>query len=169
MTLVVGGTALANQYGAASRIDTGNGAENHVRVCLAREDAADWRRDVGRRQGGRGDLVEQRLEQVIVAAINDRDIGVNPGEPCRHRKATKPCTDNDDTRPPGPRVRPIGMLRYFQPFDETIHRFSAPSVIADAAPSATTASAPATRPSAIRRPSRSAARPMTGGPNRKPQ
>jgi hypothetical protein len=40
----------------------------------ARQDAADRRGDIGGRQPGGRDLIEQRLEQVIVVLVDDGDV-----------------------------------------------------------------------------------------------
>ena len=50
--------------------------EQHLDVFLVAEDPADRRRDVARRQRCRRHLVQQRLEQVIVVAIEQRDAHV---------------------------------------------------------------------------------------------
>src|SRR5258706_8920524 len=65
-------------------------AEEHGHVLAAPEDAPERLRDLARRQRARRDLVEQRLEQVVVVAVNERDVepivatetlrGVQPGE-----------------------------------------------------------------------------------------
>jgi len=81
--LVIRDAAVADQYGAPSRVDTGDSAEDHVRVYLTREDATDRRRYIGRRQGRGGDLIKQWLEEVVVAPIDDGDVGRNPREPRR--------------------------------------------------------------------------------------
>ena len=47
--------------------------EPHGDVRLAPQDVPQGCRDVGRRQSCRGDLVEQRLEQVVVGAVHQRD------------------------------------------------------------------------------------------------
>ena len=57
---------------------------------MAAKDGPEGLRDVARRQSTRGDLVEQRLEEVIVPPIDERDLqglvlpelprGVQPGE-----------------------------------------------------------------------------------------
>ena len=48
--------------------------EQHADVARFGEDRADRRGDVGRRQGGGRDLVEQGLEQVMVAPVDQRDV-----------------------------------------------------------------------------------------------
>ena len=45
-------------------------AENHRGVALPAQPPANWHGDVGRRHGSRGDLIQERLEQVVVRAID---------------------------------------------------------------------------------------------------
>jgi hypothetical protein len=49
-------------------------------VALAAEDRPRRPGDVARRERGGGDLVEQRLEQVVVVAVQQRDLGRGPGQ-----------------------------------------------------------------------------------------
>jgi len=79
--LVVGNAALADQHGAACDIDAGDGAEDHLGIRPPRENAADRCRDVGGRQCRGGDLIKQRLEQVMVALVDHGDSGGCPTEP----------------------------------------------------------------------------------------
>ena len=59
--------------GARRRIDLGDRELLDQDGRIAVEDPAQRPRDVGRRQLGRGQLVEQRLELVVVVAIEQRD------------------------------------------------------------------------------------------------
>ena len=54
------------------RVDPGGLAQQHGRVALPAEDGAQRLRDVTRRQRAGRHLVEQRLEQVVVAPVNQR-------------------------------------------------------------------------------------------------
>lgn len=58
----------------------------------------DWRGNVGRRRGDGCDLVEGRLEQVVVAAIDDRYVGID-ASPCRYRQTAEANAEDDDPRP----------------------------------------------------------------------
>src|SRR3712207_9393008 len=49
-------------------------ALQHGRVALPAKRLPDGHRDLAGRHDGRGDLVEQRLEQVVIGAIDDRDV-----------------------------------------------------------------------------------------------
>src|SRR5215211_4755987 len=55
-------------------VDRGNIAEHDVYIGSTVKLGSDRRCDVGRRQCRRGDLVQQRLEQVIIVAIDQSDI-----------------------------------------------------------------------------------------------
>jgi hypothetical protein len=41
--------------------------------------------DIGRREGGSRHLVEQRLDQVIIGPVDQRDIGCAPRQPMSRR------------------------------------------------------------------------------------
>ena len=66
----------------------------------AADDAADRRGDVARVQDRRRHLVEERLEQVVVAAIDERDVDGRLTEPQGGLEAAEPAAENDDARPP---------------------------------------------------------------------
>ena len=81
-------------------VDVGNRAEDGSRIGLTAENAADRAGDIGRRQARRGDLVEERLEKMIVAAIDDGDVRRAAAERPRRAQAAKSGAENDDARPP---------------------------------------------------------------------
>ena len=55
-------------------IDTRHLRQDHARVLLPTKNAANRRSDIGRRQARGRDLIEQRLEQMIVVPIDDDDV-----------------------------------------------------------------------------------------------
>lgn len=57
-------------------IHTDNFAEYHGHVLLRTHNAANWSGHVGRCESGRRNLIEQRLEKMIVVAVNQGDINV---------------------------------------------------------------------------------------------
>jgi hypothetical protein len=63
---------------------------------LPTEDPADGRRYITRRQARGRDLVEQRLEQVIVVTIDDRDGEPRSRQLLGRRKPAETCPDNHD-------------------------------------------------------------------------
>ena len=96
---VVRDMAIADQHGAARRVDVGNRPEDHIRVRLPGENAADRRGDVGGRQGRGRHLIQKRLEQVVVAPVDHGHIGGELAEPLRRGQPAEPGTDDDDMRP----------------------------------------------------------------------
>jgi hypothetical protein len=55
----------------AAEVDADGAAEQDLDVALAAEDRADRVRDLGGAEAGHRHLVEQRLKQVVVAAVDD--------------------------------------------------------------------------------------------------
>ncbi len=76
-------------------VDCGHLAQPHFHVALVAEDVAQWRGDIRCGQAGGGDLVQQRLEQVMVATVHQSDadaaVGQGPGGP----QAGKAAADDD--------------------------------------------------------------------------
>jgi len=71
----------------------------HARSVLATKNTADQPGDLGWRQTSRGDLVEQRLEGVMIAPVGDRDIdgraGQHAGRPTGRRiRRRRPQTES---------------------------------------------------------------------------
>ena len=81
----------------ASDIDAHGLAEDHRRVALLAEQRAERLGDVARRQRAGGDLVQQRLEQVEVAPVDQRqpDLGVD-AETASGVQPGEPAADHDD-------------------------------------------------------------------------
>ena len=90
--------AIAKLDDAPRRVDGSDFAEQHRRVALPAQNRADRPRDIRRRQACRRDLVEQRLEQVIVVPVDDRDVGVGARERLRGEQPAESCADDDDAR-----------------------------------------------------------------------
>jgi hypothetical protein len=57
---------------------------DNARVPLVTENFADWRGDVAFRENPRRDLTQQRLNQVVIRPVDDRDIDI--GTPQRFRR-----------------------------------------------------------------------------------
>jgi hypothetical protein len=79
---------------ARACIDAGHAAEQDGCSALAPQDAADRLRDVGWRKGGRRDLVEKRLEQMVVAPVDQGDLHLLLAE--RHGRAEAAESRADD-------------------------------------------------------------------------
>ena len=77
-------------------VDAGDLAEHDVDVLRARQNAADRRGDVGGRKSGGRDLIEQRLEQVIVVLVDDRDVERRSGKRLCGGQSAESGSDDDD-------------------------------------------------------------------------
>jgi hypothetical protein len=53
-------------------------------------------RDIGRRERGGGDLVEERLEEMMVAPVNQRDEHRNVAQRLRRLEPGEAAADDDD-------------------------------------------------------------------------
>ena len=93
--LVVRDSAFADQHRPAGDVDAADRAEDHSGVRLPRENTADRSGDVGRRQGRGRDLVQQRLKQMMVAPIDERDPNRRPPERPRRTQAGETAADDD--------------------------------------------------------------------------
>ena len=76
-------------------VDIGHLGHQHAGVRLALEHLADRRRHVAGAQPARGDLVDQRLEEVMVPTVDDGDIHIGVSETVSGLEATEPATDDD--------------------------------------------------------------------------
>ena len=84
----------------AADVEAVHRGENDARVRLALEDRAERRRDVRGRKRPRRDLVEERLEEVEVAPVDERDVGRRAPERARRLEAAEAAADDHDARPP---------------------------------------------------------------------
>ncbi len=80
----------------ARAIDGRDLAHHHARIALAPEQVAYRPGDVGGRETGGRDLVEQRLEQVVILAIDERDVGVEAAKTLGDGEAAESGPDDDD-------------------------------------------------------------------------
>jgi hypothetical protein len=55
-----------------------------------------WRSDLTGRQDAGGDLVEQRLEQVVVSTVDEGDVDREPAEEPARRQPAEASADDDD-------------------------------------------------------------------------
>ena len=90
-------SAVGEQDLAPLRVDADRLAEDDRRVALLAEDRAQRLGDVAGRQRARRDLVQQRLEQVEVAPVDERqaDLGID-AEAARGVQPGEPATDDHD-------------------------------------------------------------------------
>jgi hypothetical protein len=96
---------------AAPAIDALDPAQQHTRIGLAAQDAADGRRDIGGREARRRHLIEQRLEQIVVAPVDDGHIDRNLGQGLRGGQAAKSCPQDHHAMAPVGHRRPIAGRR----------------------------------------------------------
>ena len=70
--------------------------QDDPRVALVAQLAADRHRDLRGRQAGHGHLIEQGLEQVVIAAVDQRDVDVSAAQRLGHRQARKSAAHDHD-------------------------------------------------------------------------
>ena len=83
--------AAAPEDAAASRVDADDLVHEHGRLFLLAQDRARGPGDIGRRQCGNGDLVQERLEQVIVVPIDYGDVGRDTASARAANRPPKPA------------------------------------------------------------------------------
>ncbi len=69
--------------------------QHDARVGLLPDHAAQRRRNEAIRQDSGSDLIQQRLEQVVIGPVYDRDVGIGAGQGTRHPDPAEPATDDD--------------------------------------------------------------------------
>jgi hypothetical protein len=97
--IVVGDFAVLELHQPALLVDARHLAQDHALVAGAAQDGADRRGDLRRRQAGGRDLIEQRLEEVVVAPVDDGDVGCGAGQGVRAAQPAKARADDHDVRP----------------------------------------------------------------------
>jgi hypothetical protein len=90
--------ALAEEEPPFLDVDPRDFAENDLTICLVAEDGANWRADVSGGQCGGGDLVEQGLEDVVVAPINDGQFDIRALQRASGAQPGKASANNENTR-----------------------------------------------------------------------
>jgi hypothetical protein len=78
------------------RIDPNDLGEHHVKISLPRLQLSDRRRDFRWRKHGRRDLIEQRLEDVMISPIDQNHIRIGtPKRLSRSRPGEAGANDHD--------------------------------------------------------------------------
>jgi hypothetical protein len=96
--VVVAKLGAVGEFDAAGlRVDGGDLAEQHLDVAVLAEDRAQRLGDLARRQGGGGDLVQQRLEQVVVHAVDEHDPQGVARERARGIQPAEAAADDQDS------------------------------------------------------------------------
>ena len=94
--------AVGQQEPLAGDIHAGGLGQHDGDVRLMPEDPPDRRGDVGGAERGRGHLVEQGLEQVVVRPVHDRDPHRRTSQPAHGGQAAESAADDHDVRSLGP-------------------------------------------------------------------
>jgi hypothetical protein len=80
------------------KVKTGRLVEQHGDVRPVGQDGADGLSDIRGRQRARGHLVKQRLEEMMVGAVNQRDARIGMTKGFAERQAAKACAEHDDVK-----------------------------------------------------------------------
>ena len=107
---------IAEDEALVAKVDSGGVGQEDGRVALPAQDVAQGRRDVRGGQPGRGHLVQERLEGVMVVAVHERDAHGRVPQGARGREAGEAPADDDDARSrgrPGIHRFEEGRLRRF--------------------------------------------------------
>ena len=83
---------------AGGNVDRHDLVHQDLRVGVLAEDGANGLGDVGRGEDGERDLVEERLKDVVVAAVHDRYVDGEFGQAFCRIDAGKAAADDDDAR-----------------------------------------------------------------------
>ena len=81
--------------GAGRQVEAGDLTELHGDVGVPLEHLAQWWRHGSGRQDPGGDLVEQRLEEVVVGALHHRDVDVGASEELRCEQPAEATADDE--------------------------------------------------------------------------
>ena len=82
---------------AGSNVDAGDLRQEYAEVSLLRLELTDRRSDLGGREDRRRHLVEQRLKYVVIAPVDQHDLGIGVPQRVRRRKPGKAAADDHDT------------------------------------------------------------------------
>jgi len=83
----------------AAEIDPDDLAEYNARVALVTQHLAERRRDVSFGEESSRHLVEQRLEQVVVGTVDERDVDIGAREPLGGKKPAEAAAYDRDAVP----------------------------------------------------------------------
>ncbi len=96
--IVVGKAPAGKQQLALAEIDAGDLGHGHLAVLLVPQHRANRRGDMSRREGGGGHLIEQRLEDVMVAPVDDGHIHRRVRQGLGGGEAGEASANDDDAR-----------------------------------------------------------------------
>lgn len=92
---IVGNRASIHVNPFGCPVDAGHLAEQDADIRLTADEAAYRPGDVCRGQACRGDLVEQRLEEMMVAPVDERDVDWRPRQCARGGQPAESGADHD--------------------------------------------------------------------------
>jgi hypothetical protein len=84
---------------APIEVESRHARQRHLGVLLAAKHAADRRRDLPLRQDPRGHLVQQRLEQVVIDAVDEGEIHGRALQEPGSEQPAESAPDDDDAMP----------------------------------------------------------------------
>ena len=76
-------------------VEPGDLRQDDLDVLVAAHHVTQHRRDLTRREDARGHLVEERLEQVVVPPVDQRDVDVGARQQAGGRQAAEAASDHD--------------------------------------------------------------------------
>ncbi len=97
--VVPGALAVAQHQRAAGDVDVDDLGQHHVDVVLAPQDRSDRHGDLVVAEARHRHLVQQRLEQVIVQPVVDRDVDRDPRQAARGRQPPEAGAHDGNPRP----------------------------------------------------------------------
>ena len=80
-------------------IDAGDLRHHDPQIGLTAQNRADRPGDIGRRQGRGRDLIQQRLEAMMVLPVDQHDVHRRPGQSARRFQPAEAAADNHHARP----------------------------------------------------------------------
>ena len=93
----IGSSGAGRVHHLPVEIEAGHLGELHLHVLCLPQDVAQRRRDLAGRQDAGGHLVEERLEQMVVAPVDQRDLDVLDRAEQTARRQTAESTAHDTT------------------------------------------------------------------------
>ena len=110
--IIVGHLQRAGMDNACNGVDARHLREKYADIGLLPQDEPDRPGDIGRRQGRGGDLIQQRLETVMVLPVKQNDVHRRMRQRPRRFKSGKTAADDDH-------LRTRGFLLHWQSLQET--------------------------------------------------
>ena len=96
--VVIRNTGIPYDHLARSEVDIGYAAEKDANIWLIPKEAAYRTGDVGRREPGGRDLIQQWLKKIVVALVDQGDPAACVAQRLRRGDAAKAAADDQDTR-----------------------------------------------------------------------